>query len=68
MGEITAKEIFNILISPKILNLRNEVEVGNIANFMVLKIKTENPYKAIINHADPRKIALIAVGKYIWSR
>lgn len=67
-GKVLAKEIFKMAISPKILNLRNEVEVGNIANFLVLKINSENPYKAVVNYASPRNIALIAVGKYIWRR
>lgn len=67
-GQVSSKEIFNMGISPKILNLRNEVKVGNLANFVVFNMDSENPFKAIVNSADSRKIMMIAVGKYIWRR
>lgn len=67
-GNMTSQNIFKMATFPKILNPRNEVEVGNVANFMVLEIDSKNPYKAIVNHTDSKKIEMIVVGKYIRRR
>lgn len=67
-GFVSSKDILKMATFPKILNLRNEVEVGKLANFQVLKINTENPFKEIVNNLDSSKISIMVAGKYVWRR